>query len=79
MKPPLDARDAPLEQPLEDEIVTLHAEMRSATQHRDAALARMQETQRELERLIERARALLSRRPGSDVADGTAPPSDDEG
>jgi hypothetical protein len=39
---------------------TLQAELRSALQHQRAAYVRMVETQRELQRLMERARRLIS-------------------
>jgi hypothetical protein len=59
----------------QDEWETLHAEVRSAAQHRDAEYERMVETQRELERLIERARSLLARaRPEAGPAEGPAAP-----
>ena len=42
-----------------EELVGLEAELREAIQHRRAALARVRETQVELEQLIERAKRLL--------------------
>lgn len=47
----------PLQQ---DEWSTLEAELRRAVQHRQAAFEQMQETQREVEELMARARRLLT-------------------
>lgn len=47
----------PLQQ---DEWSTLEAELRRAVQHRQAAFEQMQETQREVEALMARARRLLT-------------------
>jgi uncharacterized coiled-coil DUF342 family protein len=47
----------PLQQ---DEWSTLEAELRRAVQHRQAAFEQMQETQREVEALMARARQLLT-------------------
>ena len=50
----------------QSEIETLQAELRAALQHERAAVERVQETQREVEALMQRARALL----GQSGADG---------
>jgi hypothetical protein len=52
----------PLEQ---DEGMTLEAELRQALQHQRAALEHARETRSQLERLIARARMLLSSPPAS--------------
>ncbi len=44
----------------QDEWSTLEAELRRAVQHRQAAFEQMQETQREVEALMTRARRLLT-------------------
>ena len=44
----------------QDEWSTLEAELRRAVQHRQAAFEQMQETQREVEELMARARRLLT-------------------
>jgi hypothetical protein len=44
----------------QDEWSTLEAELRRAVQHRQAAFEQMQETQREVEALMARARRLLT-------------------
>ncbi|HLL48234.1 MAG TPA: hypothetical protein VK399_16150 [Longimicrobiaceae bacterium] len=44
----------------QDEWSTLEAELRRAVQHRQAAFEQMQETQREVEALMARARQLLT-------------------
>ena len=58
------APDGPLDQ---DDLGTLQAELREAIQHHRAAVQRMQETQAELQGLLQRARTLLGgkdREPG---------------
>ena len=55
--------------PSEDELDTLDADLRRARQHRHAEFERMREMQREVEALIERARALLERHDARDDAD----------
>ena len=44
----------------QDEWSTLEAELRRAVQHRQAAYEQMQETQREVEALMARARRLIA-------------------
>jgi hypothetical protein len=45
----------------QDEMETLRAELREAMQHQKAAVERMEETQAEVQALLERARKLLGR------------------
>jgi hypothetical protein len=55
--------------PEQEELRTLEAELREALQHQRAAYERMVETQRAIDALTARARALLAR-----VREGRAPP-----
>lgn len=48
----------PIEQ---DDLATLEAELREALQHQRAAVARVQETQGEVQELMRRARELIGR------------------
>lgn len=48
----------------EDELRTLEADLRRALQHQHAEYERVRETQRDIEALMERARALLERMAG---------------
>ena len=62
----------------QDEWSTLEAELRRAVQHRQAAFEQMQETQREVEELMARARRLLTQvqETREEIA-RTEPPDDD--
>ncbi len=69
----------------QDEWSTLEAELRRAVQHRQAAFEQMQETQREVEALMARARQLLTQvqetraeLAGSDSDEGAEEVADDE-
>ena len=46
----------------EEDLRTLEADLRRALQHQHAEYERMREMQREIERLMERARALIERK-----------------
>ncbi|HEX8276513.1 MAG TPA: hypothetical protein VF615_27985 [Longimicrobiaceae bacterium] len=65
----------PLQQ---DEWSTLEAELRRAVQHRQAAFEQMQETQREVEELMARARRLLTQVQETREEIARAEPSDDD-
>ena len=64
----------PLQQ---DEWSTLEAELRRAVQHRQAAFEQMQETQRQVEALMARARRLLTQVQETRAEVARAEPSDD--
>lgn len=64
----------PLQQ---DEWSTLEAELRRAVQHRQAAFEQMQETQREVEELMARARRLLTQVQETREEIARAEPSDE--
>jgi predicted nucleic acid-binding Zn-ribbon protein len=68
----------PLQQ---DEWSTLEAELRRAVQHRQAAFEQMQETQREVEELMARARRLLTQvqETREEIARAEPPPDGAEG
>ena len=73
----------------QDEWSTLEAELRRAVQHRQAAFEQMQETQREVEALMARARQLLTqvqetreelaRSDAEDASDDAAEPPEVDG
>ena len=53
----------------EDELRTLEADLRRALQHQHAEYERVRETQREIETLLERARALLAEAENAEAPD----------
>jgi hypothetical protein len=56
--------------PEDDELRTLDADLRTALQHQRAEYERVLETQLEMARLIERARALLQKSESDDGDQG---------
>ena len=50
----------------EEDLSTLEADLRTALQHQHAEYERVRETQKEIEALIERARALLAEKEGNE-------------